>query len=214
MTSSPWKYFFLHNLGRSFHIWWQIEAALNGLNFPKWLPDWCQNNFWTSKHIQIMSGSWKMHNTKGYILSFWSTFYLKNWRSFDNFKIWPIFLPDDVINDVINTKNYTDLARYKIHIPVKFGVDCSNGATCIVNITDKQTDKQTDRQTVRRTYLPKLKILASKKAINNSYIYIHISCKCDTNRAGHFTLDAHASRPVACTLSLWQQTVLKLQAIK
>ena len=38
------------------------------------------------------------------------------------------------------------------------------------------------------------------KAINNSYIYIHISCKCDTNRAGHFTLDAYASRPVACIL--------------
>ena len=36
--------------------------------------------------------------------------------------------------------------------------------------------------------------------MNNSYIYIHISCKCDTNRAGHFTLDAHASRPVACLL--------------
>ena len=36
------------------------------------------------------------------------------------------------------------------------------------------------------------------KAINNSYIYINISCKCDTNRAGHFTLDAYASRPVAC----------------
>ena len=31
-------------------------------------------------------------------------------------------------------------------------------------------------------------------------IYIHISCKCDTNRAGHFTLDAHASRPVACAV--------------
>ena len=40
---------------------------------------------------------------------------------------------------------------------------------------------------------------------NKSYkqlIYIHISCKCDTNRAGHFTLDAHASRPVACHFSL------------
>ena len=40
---------------------------------------------------------------------------------------------------------------------------------------------------------------------NKSYkqlIYIHISCKCDTNRAGHFTLDAHASRPVACQLRL------------
>ena len=39
---------------------------------------------------------------------------------------------------------------------------------------------------------------------NKSYkqlIYIHISCKCDTNRAGHFTLDAHASRPVACQVA-------------
>ena len=35
------------------------------------------------------------------------------------------------------------------------------------------------------------------------YIYIHISCKCDTNRAGHFTLDAHASRPVACPYCIW-----------
>ena len=33
-------------------------------------------------------------------------------------------------------------------------------------------------------------------------VYIHISCKCDTNRAGHFTLDAYASRPVAC-VSFW-----------
>ena len=40
------------------------------------------------------------------------------------------------------------------------------------------------------------------KAINNSYIYINISCKCDTNRAGHLTLDAYASRPVAC-LDQW-----------
>ena len=27
-----------------------------------------------------------------------------------------------------------------------------------------------------------------------------ISCQCDTNRTGHFTLDANASRPVACAL--------------
>ena len=27
---------------------------------------------------------------------------------------------------------------------------------------------------------------------------IYVSCQCDTNCAGHFTLDAHASRPVAC----------------
>ena len=40
------------------------------------------------------------------------------------------------------------------------------------------------------------------KAINNSYIYINISCKCDTNRAGHLTLDAYASRPVAWWIKL------------
>ena len=32
--------------------------------------------------------------------------------------------------------------------------------------------------------------------------HIYISCKCDTNRAEHFTLDAHASRPVACPLDV------------
>ena len=41
------------------------------------------------------------------------------------------------------------------------------------------------------------------KAINNSYTYI---MKCDTNRAGHFTLDAHASRPVACFMA-WRRTI-------
>ena len=28
--------------------------------------------------------------------------------------------------------------------------------------------------------------------------FARILCQCDTNRAGHFTLDAHASRPFAC----------------
>ena len=51
------------------------------------------------------------------------------------------------------------------------------------NIPSRYNNEQTTKQT---------------KAINNSYIYIYISCKCDTNRAGHFTLDAYASRPVAC----------------
>ena len=51
------------------------------------------------------------------------------------------------------------------------------------NIPSRYNNEQTTKQT---------------KAINNSHIYIYISCKCDTNRAGHFTLDAYASRPVAC----------------
>ena len=141
MTSASWKYFFLHNLGRSCHIWCQIEAALNGLNFPKWLPVWCPNNFWARKDIKIVYGSWKMHNTRGYILSFWSTFYPTNWRSYGNLKIWPILGPHHVIDGIINTKNYTHVAASKIHICAKFGVDCSNGGTSTVNITDKQTDR-------------------------------------------------------------------------
>ena len=47
------------------------------------------------------------------------------------------------------------------------------------------------------------------KAINNSYIYINISCKCDTNRAGHFTLDAYASRPVACIVHWCHEVIVK-----
>ena len=38
---------------------------------------------------------------------------------------------------------------------------------------------------------------ATTKKSYKQLIYRHISCKCDTNRAGHFTLDTHASRPVA-----------------
>ena len=57
------------------------------------------------------------------------------------------------------------------------------------NIPSRYNNEQTTKQT---------------KAINNSYIYINISCKCDTNRAGHFTLDAYASRPVACDILGWQ----------
>ena len=50
------------------------------------------------------------------------------------------------------------------------------------NIPSRYNNEQTTKQT---------------KAIK-THIYINISCKCDTNRAGHFTLDAYASRPVAC----------------
>ena len=40
MMSLPWKLFFWHNLGRSFHIWCQIEAVFNISKFSKWPPFW------------------------------------------------------------------------------------------------------------------------------------------------------------------------------
>ena len=49
----------------------------------------------------------------------------------------------------------------------------------------------------------------NKQKLQTTHIYINISCKCDTNRAGHLTLDAYASRPVAC-LSLGQMMACRL----
>ena len=46
----------------------------------------------------------------------------------------------------------------------------------------------------------------NKQKLWTTHIYIYISCKCDTNRAGHFTLDAYASRPVACS-TIWHDNM-------
>ena len=56
----------------------------------------------------------------------------------------------------MDTKNYTPVARTKIHICAKFGLDCLNGATSIVNITDKQTDRQTDEMAIGDCVLAKI----------------------------------------------------------
>ena len=40
------KNLFWHNLGRSFHIWGQIEAVFNISNFLKWPPFWARQTFY------------------------------------------------------------------------------------------------------------------------------------------------------------------------
>ena len=90
------------------------------------------------------------------------------WR----FQLWPNCWPRDLIIWHLTQKINGALALAKIHIWVKFGDDWSNGATCILLTTfrtDKQIDRQTDRQTVRRTYLTKLKILASNNNQEQMY---------------------------------------------
>ena len=47
MTSSLWKYFFLHNLGWTFHCWCQIEAVFYIWTFSKWPPFWGRKEFFT-----------------------------------------------------------------------------------------------------------------------------------------------------------------------
>ena len=92
-------------------------------------------------------------HTIPYILRFWSTLYLKNWRSCGNFKIWPTFWPRDLVIWPLTYKNYRLLRASRLHMGMKFGDDRSKTATCIASQTDKQTNKQTNRQTVKRTYL-------------------------------------------------------------
>ena len=48
------KILFWHNLGRSFHIWGQIEAAFNILNFSKCPPFWARHTLFTGYY----TGSW------------------------------------------------------------------------------------------------------------------------------------------------------------
>ena len=49
--------------------------------------------------ISVTGSSYINRIAKGipYILSYWSKFLLKNWESYGNFKIWPIFWPGDLV---------------------------------------------------------------------------------------------------------------------
>ena len=89
-----------------------------------------------------------------------------------------------VFNSIFNSTNFNSNSGIGIELQFQFRnwID-RNPATCPHNtphIPSCYINEQTTKQ----------------KSINS---YIHISCKCDTNHAGHFTLDAHASRPVACS---------------
>ena len=50
MTSSSWKSFFWHNLGRSFHIWGQIEPVFNISKFSKWPLFWARDKIFTESY--------------------------------------------------------------------------------------------------------------------------------------------------------------------
>ena len=93
-------------------------------------------------------------------------------------------------NSIFNSNNFNSNPNSGIGMELQFQfrnwID-PNPATCPHNtphISSCYNNEQTTKQT---------------KAIKK-LIQTHISCKCDTNRAGHFTLDGHASRPVACSL--------------
>ena len=102
-------------------------------------------------------------------------------------------------NSIFNSTNFNSNSGIGIGIELQFQfrtwID-SNPATCPHNTphipscyNNEQTNKKSSKQ----------------------LLYIHISCKCDANRAGHFTLDAHASRPVACPCLMPSYTISNVQ---
>ena len=116
MTSSPWKNFFWHNLGLSFHIWGKIEAVFNISKFSKWLPFWARDIFFLPEVILEVEYTRNIAMSISDILSFWLTLKLKYWRRYINFNIWPILWPSDVINDVMNIYLYN--CSHNLMIPM------------------------------------------------------------------------------------------------
>ena len=66
------------------------------------------------------------------ILSLWSTLYLKYWRRYINFKIWPFLWPGDVINEVVNIYLHNCSYNLMIHMQRKFNDDIF--ARCLVSM--------------------------------------------------------------------------------
>ena len=112
MTSSSWKYFFWHNLGRPFHIWGQIEAVFNISKFSKWPLFWARYKLFYRKLYRKLNIPEKIAMSISDILSFWSKLQLKYWRRYINLKIWPTLWPGDVIDDVMSAWNITCTTRH------------------------------------------------------------------------------------------------------
>ena len=100
----------------------------------------------------------KIGHAHPYHISFCSTFYLKNWRSYGDFKIWPTFWPRDLVIWPSTYKKYTPMWWTRFHMWTKFRVNWSKTATCIAFQTNRQTNKQTNKQMKGQSkiaYLPK-----------------------------------------------------------
>ena len=114
------KKLFWHNLGRSIHIWSEIEAVFNISEFQNGRHFEIATTFFTGNY----TGNWiykKIAMSISNILSYWST--LKYWRRNINFKIWPTLWYGDVINDVMNMYSHKLSHNLMILMQRKFNDD-------------------------------------------------------------------------------------------
>ena len=92
------------------------------------------------------------------ILSFRSKFWLNNWRSYGNLKIWPIFLPGDPVPWPNSLSMLLTGTADPFHMWTNFGDHMSKRSRVMLDKMDRLTDKQTNEHTCQ-------KILASNKIL-------------------------------------------------
>ena len=116
-------------MGRSFHIWGQIEAVFNISKFSKWPPFWARQTFFTGSY----TGSWiyqkdsHEHFRHFKLLIDAVTQILTEIYQFQNLTyLWP----GDVINEVVNIYLYSCSYNLMIHMHRKFNDDIF--ARCLV----------------------------------------------------------------------------------
>ena len=119
MTSSPSKKLFWHNLGRSFHIWHQIESVFNF----KMAAISSSRQTFSPEVIPEVEHTKRVAISISDILSFWSTLLLKYWWRNINFKIWPTLWSGDLINYVTNMYFYKCSHNRMILMQRKFNDD-------------------------------------------------------------------------------------------
>ena len=148
-TSSAWEIFFMHNLHMVFPFMMPNCSYTEQVKkFEKWQNFEVGANFF----VKIVIGSMLYQPDSQEhccILSFWSTFQLKNWRSYGNLKIWPIFWPGDLVPwPTYLSMSHTGTA-HPFHMWTKFGDDMSKRSWVMLDKTDRQTDKPTNEHTCK-----------------------------------------------------------------
>ena len=151
VTSSAWDLFFMHNLHMVFPFLKSCWSYIEQVNFLKREDIWRSRQTFSSKVSPEISYVNLIAKSIPCILSFCSTFYLKNLRSYGNFKIWLTFLPGDLVSWPTSLPLLLAGTSDSIHMCTKFGDDTSKHSWVMLDKTDRLTDRQMDRQTDRQT---------------------------------------------------------------
>ena len=151
-TSSAWEIFFMHTLHMVFPFMmsnWSYTEQVKKLKSDE---TFRSGRTFSSKVSSEGSYLNRIAKSTPAFWSFWSTFQLKNWRSYGNFKIWPIFFtwwPSSMTYLFVNVTYWNCWPIPYVEQVWWWYVK----AFMIYAWQNWQTNRQTDRQTDKRTYL-------------------------------------------------------------